>query len=286
MKNITFIKNPLTIIAFFAGLSESISIGVLPFLDKELAFYFIWFVMFFPPLIVLLFFYTLYTKHEVLYAPADYQNEDNFTKSYSKADPKEIQNKLQEDAKIALNEEKQTVKVGDVKLPQEQVKSGSDISNIRLRKEAPPPPPLPASLVKETAEKTSEIKNSLIYKIENEKGLSFQTDVVFDDGSKREILDAMTFDMKFVHVMDVKYYRKVPNENEIYAQIDRLIHLNFRKYKKTPFFYFYFVIDEPNIDFDKLNTIATDRIKTVIPSTYGAMSFVQFVHTSSITGSL
>lgn len=63
------IKNPLTIIAIFAGIVEIGSNTVLPFLTAENQSTYIWFLMVFPFVLVLIFFFILYTRHHVLYAP-------------------------------------------------------------------------------------------------------------------------------------------------------------------------------------------------------------------------
>ena len=54
------IKNPLTIIAIFAGIVEVGSNVVLPFLTAENQSTYIWFLMLFPFVLVLIFFYILY----------------------------------------------------------------------------------------------------------------------------------------------------------------------------------------------------------------------------------
>ena len=74
------VSNPLTLMAVFAGLSESISVGVLPLLQEGVQRVFVWFVMLFPSVLLLAFFVTLNFNHVVLYAPGDYQDESNFFK--------------------------------------------------------------------------------------------------------------------------------------------------------------------------------------------------------------
>lgn len=78
INKIRFIKNPLTIIAIFAGLAEIAGTTALALVDKELQNVFIWFVMGFPFLLVCLFFLTLNFNPTVLYAPADFDDESNF----------------------------------------------------------------------------------------------------------------------------------------------------------------------------------------------------------------
>lgn len=76
--NVSHIKNPLTVISIFAGLSEISGTCVLPFIKEPNQYLFIWFLMLFPIALIGLFFYTLNFNHRVLYAPSDYKDEDNF----------------------------------------------------------------------------------------------------------------------------------------------------------------------------------------------------------------
>lgn len=72
------IKNPLTIIAIFAGIVEVGSTTVLPFLQPSVQLIYVWFLMVFPSALVAAFFATLNWNHKVLYAPSDYQNDSSF----------------------------------------------------------------------------------------------------------------------------------------------------------------------------------------------------------------
>ncbi|WLE96850.1 MAG: hypothetical protein QTN59_19500 [Candidatus Electrothrix communis] len=72
------IKNPLTIIAIFAAISEISGTIVLPFINAEHQGLYIWFLMIFPIILVVTFFLTLNFNHKVLYAPSDYKDEENF----------------------------------------------------------------------------------------------------------------------------------------------------------------------------------------------------------------
>ena len=72
------IKNPLTLIAIFAGLAEVAATGVLPILNGSVQSTFVWYVMLFPVLLVIFFFVTLNFNHRVLYAPSDFRDEQHF----------------------------------------------------------------------------------------------------------------------------------------------------------------------------------------------------------------
>lgn len=76
------IKNPLTIIAIFAGIVEISSTTVLPFISESSQSVYIWFLMVFPSVLVLAFFVTLNFNSKVLYAPSDFQNDDGYHKAH------------------------------------------------------------------------------------------------------------------------------------------------------------------------------------------------------------
>lgn len=77
-EKITSVKNPLTIIAVFAGIAEISGTVVLPFVEKEVQVIYVWFLMGFPTLLVILFFFTLLKNHRVLYAPSDFRSDEGF----------------------------------------------------------------------------------------------------------------------------------------------------------------------------------------------------------------
>ncbi|HDM8199279.1 TPA: ArsR family transcriptional regulator [Vibrio harveyi] len=72
------VSNPLTIVAIFAGVAEAFATGALVLLPIEIQQNFVYFVMLFPLVIVVTFFGILVTKPQVLYAPSDYSDEQNF----------------------------------------------------------------------------------------------------------------------------------------------------------------------------------------------------------------
>jgi len=76
--NKSHISNPLTLISIFAGVSETVSTAVLPFIDADQQAIFIWFVMLFPAALVATFFLILWFKREILYAPSDFRDDSAF----------------------------------------------------------------------------------------------------------------------------------------------------------------------------------------------------------------
>jgi hypothetical protein len=93
------IKNPLTIIAIFAGIAEVSGTIVLPFVSDNNQELFIYFLICFPSILVLFFFVTLNFNNKVLYAPSDYKDEANYIKinKYDIARQKNIELKIPKD---------------------------------------------------------------------------------------------------------------------------------------------------------------------------------------------
>lgn len=83
------VQNPLTIIAIFAGIAEVAGTTVLLGLPIGVQYIFVWFVMAFPLILITAFFLILTFRHDVLYAPSDFQNEqlfmDNINRRIKKA---------------------------------------------------------------------------------------------------------------------------------------------------------------------------------------------------------
>ncbi|MCE3251531.1 MAG: ArsR family transcriptional regulator [Cellvibrio sp.] len=72
------VNNPLTIIAIFAGLAEVLATIALVALPLQIQSTFVYFVIFFPTLLISLFFLVLVFRPKVLYAPSDFENQDHY----------------------------------------------------------------------------------------------------------------------------------------------------------------------------------------------------------------
>lgn len=79
------VKNPLTVIAIFAALAEVSGTVVLPLLDVRTQAIYVWFLMLFPIFLVASFFYVLYKKHHVMYAPTDFKNDETFKELFERS---------------------------------------------------------------------------------------------------------------------------------------------------------------------------------------------------------
>ncbi len=87
IEKVGHVKNPLTIIAIFAALAEVGGTIVLPLLQPVTQYIYVWFLIFFPIGLVGVFFYVLYNKHHVLYAPSDFQEDSSFKELLERQSP-------------------------------------------------------------------------------------------------------------------------------------------------------------------------------------------------------
>ncbi len=108
IEKVGHIRNPLTVIAVFAGLAEVSGTVVLPFLDKGMQQTYVWFLMFFPFVLVMAFFLTLNFNRRALYAPSDFREEQHFVDLASAASPEAREEKLMDEvAQLKRMEERQ-----------------------------------------------------------------------------------------------------------------------------------------------------------------------------------
>lgn len=81
MNKVGVVKNPLSVIAIFAGVAEISGTSVLPFISSENQKLYIYFLISFPFTLVILFFATLNWNHKALYAPSDFESDESFLES-------------------------------------------------------------------------------------------------------------------------------------------------------------------------------------------------------------
>jgi len=110
------VSNPLTIVAIFAGTAETFATGALVVLPEPMQAIFIYFVMFFPILIVTCFFLTLIFKPQSLYAPSDFTDEEHFL------DANKLKQAVSKETAFVLKEAKENNELtGDIKLLSEKI---------------------------------------------------------------------------------------------------------------------------------------------------------------------
>jgi hypothetical protein len=133
MNNKSKVQNPLTIIAIFAGIAEIAGTTVLLGLPLEIQKIFVWFVMIFPLGLVTAFFMVLLSKHEVLYAPSDFSNEQLFVDLLNRN--KKMQTYLKEASKIVEEVENSTKSTSKDDVPNKDTDITEKLNAIKRKLE-------------------------------------------------------------------------------------------------------------------------------------------------------
>ena len=160
------VSNPLTIIAIFSGLAETLATIALLGLPQELQAKFLYFVMAFPTLIVILFFIVLYFKNTVLYAPGDYQNPEHYLTINGSDIQQALESEISENNSIryqreASGESIDIAKTGS-KIAQEAIDLSRVITNDLLE-------PALGLLIIQLLEKPGNERDRIVNEIESEK---------------------------------------------------------------------------------------------------------------------
>jgi hypothetical protein len=192
------IKNPLSIIAIFAAIAEISGTVVLPFIAPANQATYVWFLIVFPILLIVLFFLTLNFNHKVLYAPSDYQNEDNFLRSLPKATFAEKVLKIEEEI---AEEETATQELTKLeKAPAATVdESAPTIPDTTISHQ---------NLVRRSTQATYMLAEDLIFrKLSKEFSTKIQREVKLNSLAGRYIFDGIVREKGITTLIEVKYLR-------------------------------------------------------------------------------
>ena len=245
MPEIKHIKNPLTVIVVFAGLSEVFGTLVLPHLNNNTQDIFIWFVMGFPILLIGLFFYTLHKDHKVLYAPSDYKDENNFFKVLETTD---------EELEIKIDEELSQV------IPQDDV---LDL-NIEV---------LPHEVTTDTKTKliNKEKENSLakinyllaekisLKKLENDLDIKIDKNNKIITNNNMIMFDGVFIDKKNIHLFEVKLVKLNIPKFIIKSLFKRVSILSNDFTDKVIILHLVLVIDNPSINYNGIEKLVLEN---------------------------
>lgn len=212
MKSISTIKNPLTIIAIFAGIVEISGTGVLPFLEVSHQGKYIWFLMLFPSMLVVLFFGALFFKREALYAPSDWRDEDNFFRKFAPASREEGDRKLErelEETEVSV-ESSDDCDVTDAREATSAQNSGeSDQSPANTLQFQVTPKKRASSNISSRLQRYADAEHFGLLKLERETHLRFERSVRFQsDNAPSMIFDGITQQGREIHIAEVKYLRR------------------------------------------------------------------------------
>lgn len=203
------IRNPLSIIGIFAGLVEVIGIGTLPFLSESIQKTYIWFLMAFPLVLVLAFFFTLIKYPKSLYAPGDFQEDSSWLKAnLAPASEGQINRKIE----ASISEE-----LPNNKLSEGAIDSSQNETQI-AKAEVSKSPPLfsqqagvpigadgrqPTKIPRKSASEIDFLKKQAIDLIGTQKGLNFTRNLTF--GNDNSVIDAISLNQLNTTLVEIKY---------------------------------------------------------------------------------
>lgn len=193
IEKIKAVRNPLTIIAIFAGLAEISGTCILPFITEANQATYIWFLILFPLVLVFLFFLTLNFNPKVLYSPSDFRDEANYMKIFEPSSTAQKIIKIQEE----VVEESEAIKF----LP-----SGSHIEShpkvIKSRAEL-------MEMMKEDPRMRYQLASNLVIdRLTRELGMQPQRDVSLRNRSSVVMFDAVFDRPNGIIVVEVKFFSK------------------------------------------------------------------------------
>lgn len=272
------VKNPLTVIAIFAGTAEISGTAILPLLEAGAQSTYIWFLMLFPFTLIALFFITLNWNHKVLYAPSDFRDEDHFVNILQKASLKDqievFDEEVNEDAEniepaaddSSLTEEsnQETNLSGQSHLSDDEhplvtaIQLAEEESGISTRETRELQRKLMAA-VHRTARRDSEMAEKLVLeKLENELGVKIETDMKFEFGNRRYVFDGVARSGNQLTAVEVRFMRdmKMGMDSMFMRTLDRAAELyNSLSDSQRKEFSFIFAIVTDNLDERRLDFI-------------------------------
>lgn len=206
---ISTVKNPLTVIAIFAGTAEISGTAILPLLQIESQQIYVWFLMLFPLILIIFFFLTLNCNHKVLYAPSDFTNEDNFVNILLKPSIQEtilkIENDLEEIEEVPV--EPDSKNVNDTKKPERPTeKKTMDAANpIKIRRENDNI--LYRDSIRQRMQEVQLAELLVLNKLEKELGFPIQREMMIKVGTSKIIFDGVVQTGSSLTGIEVKYIR-------------------------------------------------------------------------------
>jgi hypothetical protein len=224
----TTIKNPLTIIAIFSGISEISGTAILPFLEEKNQETFLWFLMLFPFFLVLLFFTTLNWNYKVLYAPSDFADENHFINLLGKASVNETYDKIKDELieTSNLDDEQNTEKTQDSKKSDEENIKPENNDDLKSQREKDNE--IIKSITRKRMEESRLSELLILRKLENEFRLPIQKDMKINIGRNSLIFDGvielnsyqyLCIDIKFMRTKNAFSYSMWENLKSKYSNL-------------------------------------------------------------------
>lgn len=264
MKNkFAAVKNPLTVIAIFAGTAEISGTAILPLLEAQSQQTYIWFLMLFPFTLVALFFITLNWNHRVLYAPSDFEDEDNFVNILEKSTvseqiekyEKEIEPEIIEQQETSLNNDEETSENSIYDSAIDLLKSEDIIPDIKEREKRRR---LGQLAIRSSTREAMFAEKMVLECLGKELNSEIETNMKFNINNRRYLFDGMLRKGNNLTAIEVRYHR----------DMSRPMNERFKSTLHRFNVMYHSLTDEQKSDFSMIYAIVTENINEEMVSKY------------------
>lgn len=259
------VKNPLSVIAIFAGIAEISGAAVLPHISSDNQQLYIWFLMSFPFALVILFFITLNWNYKVLYAPSDFQNEDNFV-DLQKASFSETLSKLKDEVLDDSSDDEEENKIDNndsvTKLPESNIdlselkdKVGKselklDIGKFSSKEEREEQRQIVRKLNRIRMREERAVESLLLNKIENDLNVTVERDMKYVSSGRRIMFDGIIRNGNNLTAVEARRLNRNTVSMSYWSNVERKyndFYLSLSESEKKEFSLIYSVITDENV---------------------------------------
>lgn len=195
IEKIGHVKNPLTIIAIFAGLAEVSGTIVLPFMELSVQRIFVYFLMIFPTVLIVGFFVLLWCKHDVLYAPSDFRSDEPFTDIIKQRTVQEKFSQEAEDLSLDAGVKNAESKEGDKKYQDPPALENKDSADLDAKH--------PISQRRNRILEAYAAEQAAVELLTRQMNIKFESNISF--GKSSRIVDAVSINKDRVVLVEAKY---------------------------------------------------------------------------------
>ena len=237
IEKIGHVKNPLTVIAIFAGIAEISGTVILPFLEKDNQEVYMWFLMLFPFFLVAVFFLTLNFNHRTLYSPSDYRDEQNFVSSMMKATALEQGEKLRKEVQEVEAELRAEKTATDAIEAAATFTADAGVEK-KTTPEAPAIPETTPTLPIKPVRVASDVELAhklAVAQLSKYLGIELRTDLRIEmEGAPTVVYDAFGIKDGNAHAVDVKYLpTQQPNASRFFETMEKSAFVSRRMRRKN-----------------------------------------------------
>jgi hypothetical protein len=259
------VKNPLSVIAIFAGIAEISGAAVLPHISPDNQQLYIWFLMSFPFALVILFFITLNWNYKVLYAPSDFQNEDNFV-DLQKASFSETLSKLKDEVLDDSSDDEEENEIDNkdsvTNLPESNIdlselkdKVGKselklDIGKFSSKEEREEQRQIVRKLNIIRMREERAVESLLLNKIENDLNVTVERDMKYVSSGRRMMFDGIIRNGNNLTAVEARRLNRNTVSMSYWRSVERKyndFYLSLSESEKKEFSLIYSVITDENV---------------------------------------